>query len=325
MSTIDDQFSTLAENLKLDPGQVARARELHNDITDILKDAGLAVGAFLQGSFARGTMRKPLNDVDKVILLSNSVAEQFRKPGGPAESMVQISDAIGNRIGPVTYEPNKHALGITLHVEGFDFDAVPAFDTDSKWVEIANTEDDTWDRSNTRQLIKVISDRNADTSGRFIHWVRMIKEAVHHNGISDLLPGLHVETFAHAAVTSALDDDVACAMILRTAATMIGQPYCEPTGVDQISDRLDVHEKQKIGDVLSGLASDAEVAVRLAQDGDIAGASAAWRDIFGDEFPEHIPDVKSMLSALGHGAGIGPSGDVSHRFAGARPARSWRR
>jgi hypothetical protein len=77
---------------------------------------------------------------------------------------------------------------------------VPAFetDTDDDDVLIANTETNTWDRSNTRTLIRVIAERNQACDGRFVHQVRMAKRFVVHS-LEGLIPGLHVETFAYPA------------------------------------------------------------------------------------------------------------------------------
>ena len=198
---LTERFAALDDNLKLDPDERARAQEVHNFIGDILVNAGIAKRTRLQGSFARKTMLPPLHDIDKVIELVDGIFDQYGGPDGPLRVMDLIRGVIVEQIPNATFEIKKHALGIMLPDDGFDFDAVPAFNPEdgSGWIEIANThatgDQDAWKASNTYQLIETVSGRNMLCLGRFVRQVRMAKEIIETAGLSKTLPGLHVETF----------------------------------------------------------------------------------------------------------------------------------
>jgi tRNA nucleotidyltransferase (CCA-adding enzyme) len=67
-TTVNAAFNEFDEALNLDPNERKAAQDRHRQISDVLSEAGLAVTTFLQGSFARKTMLKPLKDVDMVVV-----------------------------------------------------------------------------------------------------------------------------------------------------------------------------------------------------------------------------------------------------------------
>lgn len=72
-----DQFDT---TISLNPAERGRAMLRHQQVTAALVDAGLALSTYLQGSFARKTMRRPLKDVDIVVLLPTALMAGVVKP-----------------------------------------------------------------------------------------------------------------------------------------------------------------------------------------------------------------------------------------------------
>lgn len=302
---ITECFDTLDANLALDPAARKRAQEVHNDITEQLVKDGVASRSRLQGSFARKTMLPPLHDVDKVIELHPDHHAMVQEPGGTKAAMDLIRDSVTGLLPSATFKVKRHALGIFLPDEGFDFDAVPAIndDPDPDWIIIANTDDDTWDESNTYQLIAVVAERNQTCNGQFIHQVRMLKEAARTHGLGDLIPGLHIETFAFHAITGPVDHADAIADALTKGAALLGEGYDEPTGVDHISDRLLESDKivakatflRLAGQANEALASDEPTAIRI------------WADIFGDKFPRLPAGNTSFLTGLSTGAAAKPT------------------
>ena len=323
--TIKSAFETFDANLNLDPEERAVAEKLHNEITEVLKEKGIAIAAFLQGSFRRKTMLPPLHDVDKVILLHPSMKQLTPE---------QVMDAIEIALAQAYPEANfpkprsRHALKMEVAGCEFHFDSVPAWDTPGddpdRDVLIADRDRNTWKRSNTRKLISVIQLRNGATGGRFIHWVRMAKAAVTKTAGDDI-PGLHVETWAYHSVTESLADDVALAQILATGAELLGTSYYDPTEVDLISDRLgpDALRHQP---TLKNIAEQAAEAVTLAAEGDDNEAIRIWHDILGDEFP--IPTAVDAATAVGaafHAGSVTSKGHITTAKTGQTltPTRSW--
>lgn len=321
-------FDEFDEALKLDPGERLRAERVHNEITEFLTGAGLITSAFLQGSFRRKTMIAPLRDIDKVVVLHESV-----RGLSPSQVMDGLEAMLRGRYPDATFDRTKHSLKLDLGSDSFDFDVVPAWETpsDDDDVLIANTEpepgEEPWKRSNTRTLIRVVSERNQATSGRFVRQIRMAKQVIKEH-LDGLIPGLHVESWAYLAVTGPMPHDEALAAILTTAADVIGGRYFEPTGVEAISERVDPQDVDLARPILQDLARRADEARRLAAAGDSTEAQRVWAVICGDLFP--APPAQSAgdaLNAAFTGGSVTSAGSVSTTPAGAqrsRPTRSWR-
>jgi hypothetical protein len=230
----------------------------------------------------------------------------------------------------VTFDRSRHALQVDFGEESFYFDTVPAWETptDDDDVCIANRDTSDWEPSNTRELIRVVAERNQDTNGRFIHQVRMVKQAIKHL-LDGIIPGLHVESWAYLAIDEALAHDEAVARILEKGAALLGRRYTEPTGVDVISERLKPDVIAQAKPVLESVAARAREARRLTDAGDHNEAIRIWHDLFGECFP--APAAQSSGEALKRaftGGSVTSSGTVSHTNVAAQPARptrSWRR
>lgn len=320
-ANLKQRFDALDENLKLDPKERRHAELRHDQLGKALIAAGIAKRTRLQGSFARKTMRPPLKDVDKVIELTDSLAAQLKRAGGPKEALTMIQDVVADLFPGSTFEVKKHALGIVLPGETFDFDAVPAInDGDSNaWIRIADTDDDGWEPSNTYQLIETVANHNQRCDGLFVHQVRMVKEACHNAGID--LPGLHLESFTYMAVTAAMPHPHAVAATLAVAVTALQGSYTEPTGVDIISNRLKPAQRAEALAKMQRLSSRAQDAIAAATAGDEHEASVIWGEVFGPKFPAPKQPT-ALLRQLNAGHTLTAAGHVSNsRSTRTRPWR----
>ena len=322
--TTDEAFDEFDDNLKLDPDERAAAQKIHKEITSLLIEKRLIIDAFLQGSFRRKTMIAPLRDVDKVVILHADLEDLT-----PDEVMDRIQQVVELAYPDVTFERSRHALQIDFGEESFYFDTVPAWETttDDDDVCIANRDSGGWQRSNTRELIRVIAQRNQDTDGHFIHQARMGKQVIKHL-LDGSIPGLHVESWAHEAITDSMAHDEALAQILETGASLLGGIYYEPTGIEAISARLkpDVVAQAKV--VLADAARRAREARDLTDAGDHNEAIRIWHSLCGECFPTaEDQDDAAALGQSFQGGAITSSGTVSSsRNTGqtSRPVRPWR-
>lgn len=300
------RFDVLDDALKLDPKVRTSVLTIHNQLGELLVNAGVAKRTRLQGSFARHTMRGPeLHDVDKVVELVDDLRDALAGPGGGRQAMELMQHALAVHLPGTRFEIKQHALAITLPDSTFGFDAVPAFNPEdgTGWIEIADTDDDAWEPSNTYVLIDTIATRNQTCDGRFVHQVRMVKQAVHEAGLDDLLPGLHVEAFAYQAITTTMEHPDAVAATLTMGDRLLGGCYTDPTGVDRISDRLDPADVKKAAASMQRLATRAAEAQQIAPRDENAAANI-WADMFGPLFPRPSTDEKSFLQTLHLGAGV---------------------
>ena len=322
---LKQRFDALDDNIKLSDAVRKEAQDVHKRLGDLVEEAGVAKQTRLQGSFARHTMLGPkLRDIDKVVELDDKWWDDLQGAGGPQKAISLIYDALAPHLPGARFEAKKHALAITLPDSGFNFDAVPAFNPEdgSNWIHIADTEDDRWEPSNSYILIDTITVRNQQCDGRFVRQVRMVKQAVHNAGLSDVLPGLHVETFTYHAVSAAVDHPDAVAATLMKGVELLGTGYYDPTGTDLISNRLSQDAVATAKNEMQRLAGRAAEAQRLAAAGNEAAAAHIWAEIFGEPFPHLGADEKAFLQSLHTGTGVVATGATAARRAPT--TRAWR-
>jgi hypothetical protein len=325
-------FNQFDEELNLDPAERKAAERRHHQVTECLIAAGLAVATFLQGSFARKTMLKPLKDVDMVILLTPRLAAELRRAGGPARAMALIRQAISEKFPDAQFDVDAapaHALQVVFGDCKFTFDLVPAYEdpAGSEDVFIADRDNDTWERSNTRTLKRVISERNQATGGVFVHQVRMTKSFKTDHPVLDDTSGLLWEALAHDAITQAVPHSQAVAATLAHAAKALTGAVYDPTDADDLTADWTIKERAAYVAAVQAAAHRTDEALRLEADGDHDGAIELWHSILGEPFPSVPPQsAASAWEGLTAGSITGTGRAVRSPRANqpARPGRSWR-
>jgi hypothetical protein len=328
--TTSAAFAEYDAALNLDPAERARAELFHRTLTAYLTSIGLIVDSFLQGSFARKTMLKPLRDIDKVVILHPNYLHVLHQPGGARQVATLIEDALRARYPNAKLERSRHSIQMDLGEGKFSFDVVPAFEvgdgTGDVWIMDLGKDfnGDGWKQSNTRALIRVVQHRNQATSGRFVHNARHVKHFVRKK-LDELIPGLHVESIAFTCITTNLTDDEAAERILTCGAELLrpGMGYTDPTGVDRLSEKLDSETRAAAQQAFTAAAATAQEARRLSAQGDHDGANAQWFSIFGEPFPARDP---ASVVRSSFGGRITDAGNPTTRGQGtpARTTRSWR-
>ena len=325
-------FNEFDEELNLDRAQRRAAQQRHRQLTECLVAAGIAVATFLQGSFARKTMLKPLKDVDQVVVLQEWLAAQLRGSGGAAQAIELVrkvvSDAFPDAQFDVTDTP-AHALQVVFADLDFTFDLVPAYadPAGGEDVFIADRENDTWERSNTRTLNRVISGRNQATDGRFVHQVRMVKSYKKDHPVLGDTCGLLWESLAFGAIATRMPHSAAVAATLQHAAVALTGAVYDPTGADDLTAEWSSSERTTYVGAVAAAADRAAEALRLEADEDHEGAIDVWHDILGDPFPSVPPESASAAwdnLAAGGITGTGRTVRSPRANQPARPGRSWR-
>jgi hypothetical protein len=320
-----EAFDKFDDRLKLNPAERLRAEKCHNEITLLLKAAGLITGAFLQGSFARKTMIRPLRDIDKVVILADSLLGL-----SPDDVMDRLEDVLRVKYPKATFDRTRHSLKIDFGDDSFCFDVVPAWETTTNDddVLIANRESGQWDRSNTRELMRVVAKRNEDCEGQFIHVVRMMKYLVAVGmEVEGTIPGLHVESIVYAGMQGPIPYAEACVSMIETAIRVLDGGYTDPTGCDPISNRLTVNARLNARSAFQVAAAKAREARALAEAGDHANSIRVWHDLFAEPFPNAKEQSLGAALASALGGSVTSTGHVSRTSAArqsAPPTRSWK-
>jgi hypothetical protein len=328
--TVDSSFTKLDENLNLDPFVRLKAQTIHNTIREDLTKAGLIAGSFVQGSFARKTMLKPLKDIDIVCLLPACMWELLRGPDGPGKAMESFKAPIVERWPGVQFdvgdEPAGKALRVTLPDVDFTIDLVPAFDHESGYVLIGDRFEGTWEPSNTRIQLKRVSDRNQATGGRFVHQVREAKALTKHHEELGFVTGIVTESLAYAVIGHQVPDKVAIALFLDHAKEAVMGPVLEPAGEDDVTAKWTYEDRQTAARVYAQAFRQAAEALAFERAGDMDAAIDVWHSLFGDSFPPAPHrSVQNALTALAAGS-LATTGRPSATQVGQQvsaPGRSW--
>jgi hypothetical protein len=332
--SVTEAFDILDRNISMDPAARVRAGVRHREVEAVLKAAGLADGTFLQGSFARKTMRRPLKDVDIVVLLPQSMAEPWKTSVGATRIHEQFKMPLlaeyGNHLRFDETAMAGKALQLSFSDVDFSIDLVAAFadpDPNSEWIEIADRQEVLWEPSSTRTLLRLVGERNHETVGRFIHQVRMFKEFKAQQPGLDGLCGLAAESLAYAAVDESLPHSHAVATILQHAAKAVAGPVLDPTGVDDLSAKWTDAERGLFSAVFSRAATQAGEAMRLEQSGQITPAIDVWSALLGEDFPM-VPrqSADDAIAALASGSvtSTGRATTSTQAAVLSRPTRAWR-
>lgn len=320
-----DAFAEFHEELKLDPDEVAFARGFPDEVRQALSDEGVTIThSFLQGSLAKGTMVSRLKDVDMVVSLDKGeYGHLLDDPLGPERAMDLLQEALERQLRPkyprlLFGERKAHALPIELGDQHPSFDLVPAFETTTADddVLIADREDHRWERSNSRELIRVVATANREAGGKLIHVVRMVKHAVR-TKLHEKFPGLAIESLAIPVVDARVGYAEACLRVFEAGAAQLGGEIFDPTGRDDLAPKIDAIEPgftRTAKQWFESEAADARRGHERALSGDHHQALTWWFRVFGPPFPPppYASPEKVAAAALTFGT------------AAPRPTRSWR-
>ena len=327
-------FKAFDKKLKLDPAVTEQARGVAADLEQCLRDAGLLQSRLLQGSFGRKTMRPPLKDVDMVVVLPDALADHRTTPGMSAWAMDKFREAIGaaNILPGVAFDVDEaHAHALQLTIPGLDFtvDLVPASETESPddgWLYIADREKDQWTKlSDVRLLRDKVATRNQECGGVWVNQVRQAKHSLDRDpDVKALVCGLLVESLAYEAVTKKVAPQQAMVAIFGVAVDKLTGPY---TGLaqDDLTRKWSGAERAQVLRCFAENRRKAVEAVRLENAGDPVAAVLAWRDVFGDLFPQVEVSFTERLKTISQvGGAVTSDGLLTTAAGNARPARPWR-
>lgn len=330
--TVAEAFGIFDEALNLDTRERDAARSRFAEVRDCLVAAGVAVDAFLQGSFARKTMLTPLKDVDVVLLLPASWRYLLSDPNGPARAMASLRGPLQERFPGVAFDvsdtPAK-ALQVTFPDLSFTFDLVVAFESSpgDERVLIGNRKSGEWEYSNTRILNRLIQQRNVATGGVWVHQARGFKAMKKNNPVLREHCGLLFESLLYHSVPVRMAYPKALATALEYAATAVLGPVFDPTGEDDLTAEWTPAVRAATASAFATASRQANEALTLAVDREESAAVGVWHDVIGDPFP--IPPTTSVddtFKALAGGS-ITSRGDAVKSMRGrepVRPGRSWR-
>jgi hypothetical protein len=250
--------------------------------------------SFLTGSYRRRTLIAPMRDADVDIIV---VLDRGYRRRGPRAVLDLVKDALREEYRSSKISRNGQA--VTISFSDFTVDVVPAFATwwDSDVLDICNSGDGTWIRTNPKRHIEISGKVNQRTAGLLVPSVKMLKAWNRTAGRP--LRGFHLEVLAWKV----LDPGSLPAawwgpgLGLGSDPENLSQFFAEAPARLRRKLRDPARDEGDVGAYLTGRARDdvisrldtaasrCERAAQLLADGDIAGANIVYRKVFGDAFP----------------------------------------
>lgn len=329
-SAVASAFDNLDEVLKLDPNGRKKAQDRHKQVRDCLSDAGLTSGGFLQGSFARATMLKPLKDVDTVNLVAPAWREVAEALGGVQKMFDQFQAAVQDEWPTAEFDVDKRAgkaLAVTFSDCTFTVDICAALPTgNDDFVLLGDRDaDEQWQPSLTRKLNRLVAQRNQETDGVFVHQVRVLKTLKHlHDDLKDI-DGIVFESVAYWSITSKMQFADAIAHALRQGSQLLERPMNDPANEGDLTESWSEQKRGKVVRAFERLAEQAEAALSAARSDDLDAALASWRGVVGSDFGGKLATSESALQSWNTSGRETSRWGVEHgdRRWAATPGRSW--
>lgn len=250
--------------------------------------------SFLTGSYRRRTLIAPMQEADVDIVL---VLDRSYRRRGPRAVLDLVKDTLRETYPSSAISRNGQA--VTISFSAFTVNVVPAFTPwwDSSSLDICNSGDNTWIRTNPRKHIEISSNINQRAGGLLVPSVKMLK--AWNRAAGRPLRSFHLEVLAWKVFDPGWlsaawfgpgvgigSDPENVSRFFAEAPDRLRRKLPDPArGEGDLGGYLTDRARE---DVLSKLATAASRCVRAGQlltDGDAVGASVIYRKVFGGAFP----------------------------------------
>jgi predicted nucleotidyltransferase len=291
---INAAFDTLQSTVNAPIEAVLRARERRNLFRTAFEPEDDVAEVFPSGSFARGSQRDPIHDVDMVIIYHQASHPDWGSPGpsaGDALDHVQgrVRVLLGVTEGTVAKEvrlatPRNHSVKCFLDdpedENAFTVDAMPALRQEDGTLLIPEKNSTCWVPADPEDLIDRVAMRHAEWN-RFVGLVRILKRWADDRNTN--IKSLVIEVLALDNLPEETRPK-ALARFFTAAANAVWQPVCDPAGLcGEIQPDLD---RAAAAAHFEQAAEEAWRAVSAQDRDDTDEAACHWRKVFGPIFPE---------------------------------------
>jgi predicted nucleotidyltransferase len=305
--SVSSAFDDFQRSVNASSDQVQSARERRDLFRDAFRTCADVDEVVPSGSLARGTQKRPIHDVDIIIVFSREEHPEWGVTSDSVEEALNLTQTRVNELlgGAGTVEAGRvrytrwrnHAVKCWLddkdEPEAFTVDAMPAVREGGELL-IPEFMSSSWVRCDPEHLIALTKARHAEWN-KFAGSVRMLKHWAHG------LRGVEVKSLVMEVLaldylpTGKLQPVALKEFFVKAAAHVEAQlPVEDPAGLcGPIQASLDY---DGLGAALRSAAESAGAAVTAQANSETDKAVSRWGDVFGSAFP---------VVAAGVGAGEG--------------------
>jgi hypothetical protein len=302
-------------------GERETAAEQQADVRAELEKQLLGViSTFLSGSYRRHTQRRPVDDIDLLVLLDPveylTEASVLGLTVEVAKSILtQLEAALRNAFKTAKIVRFNRGVQIKFADSGITFDVVPAFRFAENVFYIPDTDLSSgtwgWLKTNPKEQERLVSEANAKCGEMLVPLVKLLKAAHAEAGKPGELSGFHLEAMAYHALQHAPQryDEGLLFLFEQLSLRVYGTtPDIWPEG-EPVGRNLTLMQQQAAAEFFRQAADRAGRAISADDDGRPDDAHAEWYALFGAEYPETgtkrgSPAVLTGRQAL-HAAGSG--------------------
>lgn len=284
MKTVREAFNDFLKGLELTDNERAAASDQHTHMRTQLQKRLDVKDNFLSGSYARKTAVRPLNDIDVFLVLEETHA--LHRGCEPRAVLDVIKGTLEAIYPGKTARIQARSVNIEFSGTEIAYDVVPAFmdvrDDDVYW--IPDCDAPAWIPTNPRRHMEQSTAANEMANKKLKPLLKAVKHANHIHG--RVARSFHLEVLSWKILT---DDPGAYVdgleRLLVGLRDRILEPCPDPAGLGG-DIRPSAARLKQARAWLSEMASLAEKAAELTQQGNTGEAHAKLREIFGDLWPE---------------------------------------
>jgi hypothetical protein len=286
MAYVDDAFQNLKSNLEITATEQAQAKSRHEAIRDHVRQHIDLCDDFLTGSYRRATKTKRLKDVDIFCVVKGGGDDAGLRDMSPKAVLGHLQNVLAKKYPAPSIGRRSCTIEFGQEDAVVSFDIVPAFDRTNGGYELPDAVVGDWIASNPRLHHEKTTAKNAQCSGLWIPFVKMIKGWNREWG-KPVRPSFLLEVMALDRVRSpfgSFQDEIS--WFLASAADQIQNEWPDPAGLGpDVNSSMAAHEKVRAAERLRDALQIAEAAMELEESGKERAAVEKWRELFGNRMP----------------------------------------
>ena len=312
--TVKEAAEKFIENISVTDKQTEVIEGAFNNIESNLEkeEANLKVKeVFLNGSYVRDTIIRPLDDIDIFAVIEKSdYSESYEWPN-PQSVLTKFKNYL-NSLPDYEGKVSQSRPCVTIELSKLHIDVLPAL-RENGALYIPNEDLDGWMYTNPKTHTENLNRVDDFRDGKVKPIVKAVKSWKRNNGI--VFPSFHVEEIACNIFSYKSIDDIDQAIY----------DWFNSASIYVVKDRFNT--ENQYNDALSaidGVVEKLNSAREKSKQGESAAALKIWHDVFGSDFPTISDDeAKKMSSLLTSGnlkyaATTGLSSTVGHTVAASK-------
>ena len=188
MTLVSEAFKLYLQRITPPPTQLEAARRSNNALRSWLRNdeyfGGLLETTFLNGSYARGTVIRPIKDVDIIVVVDSGWREAI-----PNDVMESLRRKLAQRYPGRRTRRLRRAINVSLSDINLDVLLAVAPSGLNAPLQIPDRNDDEWIETHPRLQQQLIRELGRKTNGNYTALVRLVKQWAAARVARDHLPG----------------------------------------------------------------------------------------------------------------------------------------